>query len=77
MNISKLVESRRKSIAKLEAEIKEIASRPTFATHFVLRGLVAARTNRKERLEAEVEQLVAVLAEDDARQLKLPGVGKK
>lgn len=74
--ISKLVASREKSIAKIDAEIAEFASQPGS----VFSGLVQVREQRKARLLEELAGFRKVLgdlqAEASRKQPSLKGVVK-
>lgn len=78
---AKLVESRKKSIAKLEAELREMASRPGGTLHVAFRQVMKARQLRLARLQEELGQFEEMVREEsvnaEKRQPSLPNTKGK
>ena len=77
--IVKLCESRVKSIAKIEGEIKEyVAQRDVMAVgspaYVALSAVISVKSQRMARLQVELEGFRAVLNAPDARQTEIPVV---
>lgn len=74
--LTKLIESRSKTVAMLEERITTLKAEPAYAVSTTLQGVVKVSEQRLTKVRKELAELRG-MREADSRQVEMPGTRKK